>query len=346
MHIIQQEIGLPKIETKKIEKNHKLFIVSPLPSGYGMTLGNAFRRVLLSSLPGTAVTAVKIKGTTHEFTALTNVKDPILDMLLNFKRLALKKVSQEPTILKLEVKDRTGKITAKDIQPATDVEILDPDFEITTLDKKGELKMEIVIEKGVGYLPAAERQVKNREAGLIYLDAIFSPVEKVRYDVSSARIGEMTNLDKLELDIKTSGAMSPEETLKFASKLLKSYFDFFSGKEEVEPDFVANKTEILQSLLGRPLGKALPSTKAINIEPPKGKEEKGDKYTPVEVLGFSPRTLNALINNGIGSVKELSHCSYEDLRNFPGCGTRVLEEIKEKSTKEGLNLKLKKEEKE
>lgn len=339
MHIIQQEIGLPKIETKKIDKNHKLFIVSPLPSGYGMTLGNAFRRVLLSSLPGTAVTAVKIKGTTHEFTALTNVKDPILDMLLNFKRLALKKVSQEPTILKLEVKNRTGKITAKDIQPATDVEILDPDFEITNLDKKGELKMEIVIEKGVGYLPAAERQVKNREAGLIYLDAIFSPVEKVRYDVSSARIGEMTNLDKLELDIKTSGAMSPEETLKFASKLLKSYFDFFSGKEEVEPDFVANKTEILKSSLGRPLGKALPSTKAIN-------KEKGDEYTPVEVLGFSPRTLNALINNGIGSVKELTQCSYEDLRNFPGCGTRVLEEIKEKSTKEGLNLKLNKEEKE
>ncbi|MFH1546578.1 MAG: DNA-directed RNA polymerase subunit alpha, partial [Patescibacteria group bacterium] len=167
MHIIQKEIGLPKISAKKVGDNHTLFTVAPLPNGYGMTLGNAFRRVLLSSLPGAAVAAVKVKGATHEYSTLSGVKDSLLNSLLNLKQLNIKKYSKKPTILKLEVKNRSGEVRAKDISKDADVEILNPDLVITTLDKKSELKMEIVVEKGVGYLPAAERQKNNKEVGLI-----------------------------------------------------------------------------------------------------------------------------------------------------------------------------------
>jgi DNA-directed RNA polymerase subunit alpha len=334
MHIIQQEIGLPKIVAKKVGDNHTLFTVAPLPNGYGMTLGNSFRRVLLSSLPGAAVAAVKIKGATHEYTALSGVKDSMLDTLLNLKKLHLKKHSKKPTILKLEVKNRSGEIKAKDIAKDADVEILNPDLVITTLDKKGELKMEIVVEKNVGYLPAAERQKKNKETGLIYLDAMFSPVERVRYDVSNTRVGQMTDLDKLELEVKTNGSMNPEDSMKFASNILKSYFDLFNQKEEaVEEEFATDPKKV-----GEVEKEAIAAASAAGDGEDAVGEPSTEKYTPIETLQFTPRTLNALINGGIGSVEQLVKCSPNKIAELRGFGSKALDEVDEKLAAKNFKL--------
>ncbi len=331
MHIIQQEIGLPKITSKKVGDDHTLFSVAPLPNGYGMTLGNAFRRVLLSSLPGAAVAAVKIKGTSHEYTALSGVKDSILDLLLNLKQLNLKKYSKKPTVLKLEVKNRSGEVYAKDIAKDSDIEILNPDLVLTTLDKKSELKMEIIIEKGVGYLPAAARQKKNKEAGLIYLDAMFSPIERVRYDVSNTRVGQMTDLDKLEIEVKTNGSMNPEDSMKFASNILKSYFDLFNQKEEiVEGEFLTDPVKVAEAEKSEEA--ALPAElDAVG-------EASTEKYTPIETLQFSPRTLNALINGGIGSVEQLVKSDPNKIAELRGFGSKALDEVNEKLAAKGLKL--------
>ena len=331
MHIIQQEIGIPKIAAKKVGDNHTLFTVAPLPNGYGMTLGNAFRRVLLSSLPGAAVAAVKIKGASHEYTSLPGVKDSVLDLLLNLKQLNLKKHSKKPTTLKLEVKNRSGEVKASDIAKDADVEIINPDLVITTLDKKGELKMEIVVEKNVGYLPAAARQKNNKEAGLIYLDAMFSPIERVRYDVTATRVGGMTDLDKLEIEVKTNGSMTPEDSVKFASNILKSYFDLFNQEEEaVEPEFAAT----LQKVQGSEEEKM----EFANEEENAVGEASAEKYTPIETLQFSPRTLNALINGGIGSVEQLVKSNPSKIAELRGFGSKALDEVNEKLAAKGLKL--------
>ncbi|MFA6458213.1 MAG: DNA-directed RNA polymerase subunit alpha [Patescibacteria group bacterium] len=331
MHIIQQEIGLPKIVAKKVGENHTLFAVAPLPNGYGMTLGNAFRRVLLSSLPGAAVAAVKIKGATHEYTTLPGVKDDVLDMLLNLKLLNLKKHSKKATILKLEVKNRSGEVTAKDIEKNSDVEILNPNLVITTLDKKGDLKMEIVVEKDVGYLAAAERQKNNKEVGLIYLDAMFSPIERVRYDVTATRVGQMTNLDKLEIEVKTNGSMTPEDAMKFASNILKSYFDLFNqANEPVEEEFATDPAKVSAAEKAEA---AKPLMKNDTLGEPSN-----EKYTPIETLQFSPRTLNALINGGIGSVEQLVKCSPTKIGELRGFGSKALDEVAEKLAAKGLKL--------
>ena len=333
MHIIQQEIGIPKINAKKIGENHVLFTVAPLPNGYGMTLGNAFRRVLLSSLPGAAVTGVKIKGTTHEYTTLAGVKDDVLSMLLNLKRLALKKHSKKPTILKLEIKGGSGEVTAKQIEKDADVEILNPDLVITTLDKKTDLKLEIIVEKGVGYSPASERQSKTKEAGLILLDAMFSPVERVRYDVTYTRVGQMTNLDKLEIEVKTNGSMTPEESVKFSSNILKAYFELFnSEKEIIESEFVTDASKIAEA------EKKVAHTAANNEETVGEATVSNEKYTPIETLQFSPRTLNALINGGIGSVEQLVKCPPNKIADLRGFGAKALDEVSEKLAEKGLKL--------
>jgi len=332
MHIIQQEIGLPKITSKKVGDNHTLFTVAPLPNGYGMTLGNAFRRVLLSSLPGAAVAAVKIKGATHEYSTLAGVKDSMLDMLLNLKQLNLKKDSKKPTTLKLDIKSGSGEVKAKDIEKNADVEILNPDLVITTLDKNSNLKMEIVVEKNVGYLPAAERQKKNKEVGLIYLDAMFSPVERVRYDVSNTRVGQMTDLDKLELEVKTNGSMNPEDAMKFASNILKSYFDLFNQKEEaVEAEFATDPAKVKEE------EKTAAATTPASDDDTTS-EASTEKYTPIETLQFSPRTLNALINGGIGSVEQLVKCSPNKIAELRGFGSKALDEVDEKLAAKGLKL--------
>lgn len=311
MHQIQEEIGIPKIKIQRLSDSHAVFTVSPLPTGYGMTVGNAFRRVLLSSLPGAAVTGIRIEGVTYEYATIKGVKESVLDIILNLKLLQFKKASKEPCIAVLKA-NKESVITAKQIQAPSDVEILNPDQYITTLDKGGKLNIEIRIEKGVGYVPASQMEKSDDTANIIFVDAFFSPVKKVRYDVEAVRVGALTNLDKLTMEIQTNGAISPEDALKFASNVLKSYFGLFNVADvKVEPDFMTD----------------------INKINAKEKEEEAKKptqesYTPIEILGLSPRTLNALINGEIGSIEMLTKCSETKLTNLRGFGKKALTEVK------------------
>ncbi len=322
MHIIQEEIGLPKIKTESLGTNHIVFTVSPLPSGYGMTLGNAFRRVLLSSLPGASITAVKIDGATHEYTTVPGVQDSVLDIILNLKEVQIKKHSKEPEVIKLSVK-KEGDVLAGDIECSSDIEILNPDLKITSLNKKtAKLNIEMTVEKGVGYVPVTLRKKTNKELGVILVDAIYSPVKKVRYDVSNTRVGEMTDLDKLTIEVETNGSILPEDALKFTAGVLKSYFELFLIEgEEVEPDFQSDRQQV----------------KAKEIQEEE-EESKKETYTPIEILNFSPRTLNSLINGGIGSIEQLVKCTPSKLGNFRGFGKKAMTEVSDALSPRGLKL--------
>lgn len=322
MHIIQEEIGLPKIKTESSDKNRAVFSISPLPSGYGMTLGNGLRRVLLSSLPGSAITGVKIEGVSHEYSTLSGVQDSVLDILLNLKLVRLKKHSKDSEIIKLSA-SKEGPVTAKAIEHSSDIEILNPDQVITHINKRGvKLNIEMVVEKGVGYQPASLRKKDKKDIGLIQIDAIYSPVIKVRYDVTSARVGKMTNLDNLMIELETDGSIAPEDALKFSASVLKSYFDLFlvSG-DDVEPDFRADATTV----------------KEKEVEEQE-EEAKKETYTPIEILNFSPRTLNALINGGIGSIEQLVKCTPSKLANFRGFGKKAMTEVTEALATRGLSI--------
>ncbi len=322
MHIIQEEIGLPKIKTESITPNHIVFTISPLPSGYGMTLGNAFRRVLLSSLPGAAITAVKIEGVTHEYATVPGIQDSVLDIILNLKNLQIKKETKESEKIKLSVK-KAGEVLAKSIEHSSDIEILNPDLHITSINKKtAKLNIEMTVEKGVGYVPVTLRKKSNKELGVILVDAIYSPVKKVRYDVSNTRVGEMTDLDKLTMEVETNGSIDPEDALKFAASVLQSYFDLFLVEgEEVEEDFRSDRQQV----------------KAKELEEEEAESQK-ETYTPIEILNFSPRTLNSLINGGIGSIEQLVKCTPSKLGNFRGFGKKAMTEVSAALDTRGLKL--------
>ena len=331
MHIIHNTIGEPTISVKKIDDTHALFTISPLPLGFGMTLGNTLRRILLSSLPGSAVTAVSMRGASHEYSVLSGVADSVLDQLLNLKLLRVSSTSEGPVTMTLN-KKTPGPVKAKDIDPTGEITILNPELVITNLEKGAKLELDITIEKGVGYAPAANRQSKNKQHGLIFLDANFSPVERVRYDVSSARVGALTNLDKLEVEVKTSGSMSPEDAMTFAANIAQNYFALFSKPEPVEPAFVANAT-------GKEEKEEAASADASSEDATTAEGDDGqEKYTPIEILGFSPRTLNALINGGIGSIEQLSKCPKEKLVGLRGLGEKAVVEIEERLKEKGVTL--------
>lgn len=321
MHIIQEEIGLPKVSENSLGDFHSVFTISPLPQGYGTTLGNALRRTLLSSLPGAAVTGVKIKGVTHEYTVVKGCKESVLDIMLNLKQLAVSMEGTEPVVLKLKAK-KTGEVTAKEIETPTGVTIHNPELYITTLDKGASLEMEIRIEKGVGYRPALIGKAKNAE--MIEIDAVFSPLRRVHYTVEATRVGQRTDLDKLSLEIKTKGSLAPEEAMKFAASVMESYFNIFNREQEqVEPEFMSDFEKIA--------AKAKEEEESTNAQ-------KNSSYTPIEILGLSPRTLNALINGNIGSIEELTEANPAKLANLRGFGKKALTEVADALEKRGLAL--------
>ncbi len=321
MHIIQEEIGIPKIKTEAFSDNHAVFTIEPLPTGYGVTLGNSLRRVLLSSLPGACITGLKIEGINHEYSTIKGVKESVLDIMLNLKLLSIRKEDLDVSTITLET-SKSGKILAKEIKCPSEVEILNPDHYICTAEKGTKLKIEMRVEKGVGYIPSAVRQKDEKDSQMIILDALYSPVKKVRYDVEATRVGQMTNLDKLTLEIETNGAITAEDGIKFSSNLLQSYFGIFNAENlMIEEEYMSDIKSILE----------------------KEKEEEDSKpsqesYTPIEILGFSPRTLNALINGGIGSIEQLSKCTESKLSNLRGFGKKALTEVANALEKKGLTL--------
>lgn len=323
MHIIQEEIGLPKVtfvQAKKGDLNHAVFTIGPLPPGYGMTLGNSLRRVLLSSLPGVAVTAMRVAGANHEYMTLKGVRESILDIGLNMKQVKLRKHHKDPEVVTLEGKG-PKLLRAGDIKASSDIEILNPDLPIVHLEKGGSIKIDITVEKGVGYQPASERNKRHNEPGLIHIDAVFSPVERVRFEVESTRVGQRTNLEKLIIEIQTNGSLSAEEAVRFASSLLTNYFQFFSmDQETVEKEFLADFTRTSQ------------------VAPETERQITKESYTPIEILNLSPRTLNSLINAGVGSIEQLVKCAPATLSNFRGFGTKALDEVKQTLATRGLKL--------
>lgn len=322
MHIIQEEIGLPKISEQKMGDFHSTFTISPLPQGYGTTLGNGLRRVMLSSLPGTAVTGVKIKGITHEYTVVKGVKDSVLDIMLNLKQLALSMEGSETRMISLKAKT-AGVVTAGDIDLPSGVTIHNPDLYITTLDKGGVLDMEIRIEKGVGYRAAVIGESKDGDAELIEIDASFTPIKRIHYTIEATRVGQKTDLDKLLLEVKTNGSLTPDQAVKFAGDVLESYFNLFNrDQESVEPEFMSDFEKI--------------AAKAKAEE--ESTKPQQQSYTPIEILGLSPRTLNALINGGIGSIEELTKCSESKLSNLRGFGKKALTEVADALEKRGFAL--------
>lgn len=325
MHIIQEEIGLPIFSTQAGSRGddaHKVFSISPLPPGFGMTLGNAVRRVLLSSLPGAAITSAKVRGVQHEYSTIKGVQESIVDIMLNLKQVKLRKHTKAVETISLDVKGPKV-VTAKDLTLSSDIELLNPDLVLMTLDKGAAVQMELTVEKGVGYEPATERNKKHHEPGLVYIDAVYSPVESVRFDIEPTRVGQRTNLEKLVLEVRTNGSLTAEEAMQFASQLLTSYFTYFgSDKKAVEPEFMADFSRVGSQQMDEVAAAA----------PVK------ESYTPIEILNLSPRTLNALINAGVGSIEQLTKCTESILSNFRGFGAKALDEVK--ATLATRNLKL------
>lgn len=281
------------------------FAVEPLHNGYGMTLGNSLRRVLLSSIAGAAVTSFKIEGATHEFTTIKGTKEDVVDIMLNLKGVRFRVFSDEPQNIRI-VKSGKGVITAKDIQVNADVEVVNPDHVIATVDdEKAKFVMDLVVETGRGYR-TVEESTEKKASDHVALDAIFSPVLRVRYKVENTRVGQMTDLDKLVITIETDGSITPRDAFEEASAILVNQYTALAGKTRVESG---------EQLV--PAGQA-----AAGDEPALN--------TPIEDLNLSARTTNALINNEIHTIKDLFSLSDSELRDLKGFGNKALEEVKEK----------------
>lgn len=279
------------------------FTIEPLQAGYGNTLGNSIRRVLLSSVRGGALVAFRIEGATHEFTTVPGVKEDVVDIMLNLKNVRLKVHTDEPVELRLEKKG-AGAVTAGDIKTTADVEVINPEQVIATIDDpKKSIVIDLVAEAGRGYRTIEESSDKRLHSDMIALDAVFTPVLRVRYKVSGTRVGRETNLDKLALTVETDGSLSPREAFEEAAAILVNQYTALAGATIVE---------------------AAPALGADDDT------EASELNTPIEDLNLTARTANALINNEIRTVHDLVTLSEQDLRELKGFGSKALDEVKDK----------------
>src|SRR3989338_571631 len=279
------------------------FAIEPLHAGYGNTLGNSLRRVLLSSIEGAAIVAFRIEGATHEFTTVAGVKEDVVDIMLNLKNVRLKVHSAQPIELRLEKKG-AGVVTAADIKASADVEIVNPDQVIATIDDpKKSLIVDLVVESGRGYRTIEDASTNRLHSDMIALDAVFSPVLRVRYKVDATRVGQETNLDKLKLTIETNGGVTPEEAFEEAAAILVNQYTALAGSTTVE---------------------AAPALGQV-VE-----DDTSELNTPIEDLNLSARTANALVNNDIRTVHDLVTLSEQDLGELKGFGSKALDEVKDK----------------
>ena len=321
MHTIHTVIGVTKISQEVLSENEATFTIDPLPNGYGVTLGNSLRRVMLSSIPGTRVTGVKIAGVSHEYATLPGVHDSVLDILLNLKGLVVEKPDSGVEWITLSKKE-PGIVTAGDITEAGGIKVLNPDMYITSLDAGFSLDIQIRVEKNVGYASIEHLKNIEEDPNLLVVDANFSPVLNVKYTVENARYGEITNLDALHITIKTNGVMSPADVVKFSGKMLESYFALFNEEAlQVGGEFIANIREVIER----------------EKQEVKADLEK-ETYTPIEIMGLSPRTLNALVNGDILSIEQLAKCTEAKLSSIKGFGRKAMTEVREALAARGLKL--------
>lgn len=309
------EIEKPRIETSEMtpDGTYGKFILGPLERGYGTTLGNSLRRVLLSSLPGVAVSSIKIDGVQHEFSTIPGVKEDVTEIVLNIKGLTAKIHGESPKTVYIEAEGE-GVVTAGDIKADSEIEILNPDMHIATLDQGAKLYMEIVIDKGRGYVPAERNKLNIQNVvGAIPVDSIFTPVMKVNYTVENARVGQITDYDKLSLEVWTDGTITVKEAVSLAAKILNEHLNLFVDLSE----------------------------EAVNAEIMVEKDDKGNEKVlemTIEELDLSVRSFNCLKRAGINTVGDLINKSEDDMMKVRNLGKKSLEEVIHKLESLGFNL--------
>lgn len=303
----------PWVRAAEVSDKFGQFVVEPLPRGYGQTLGNPMRRILLSSLPGAAVTAVKIDGVSHEFSTIPGVVEDVLHIMLNIKEIVVRSHSDQPKVVTLKAKGK-GEVKAGDIEHDAEIEIINPDLKIATLDSNGKLGMELIIERGRGYVPAERNKKSSLPVGYIPTDSIFTPVLKVNIATEEVRVGQEINYDRLVLSVWTDGSIKPDEAVKESAKVLARHVDLFvhlGEKAEVIGLEIERKEEVPAAAL------------EMNIED----------------LEFSSRSLNCLKKAGIKKVGELVSYSEAELMKFKNFGTKSLTEVRNKLAEYKLKLK-------
>lgn len=310
------DINNIKIKVEDLSDNYGKFIIEPLEKGYGVTLGNSLRRTLLSSMWGAAATAIRIEGITHEFDTIPGVKEDAIEIILNIKELVVKMFTDEPQILKLKVKGKKN-VTAADITPNINVEILNHGLTIATLSKDAKLNMEIVVEKGMGYLFAEKNKKSDQSVDTIFIDSFFSPVTKVSYDVETASLSQFSNYDKLTLEIFTNKSILPDEALSKSANILIKYLKVFT---KFSPEDVELEGE------------------SISEEEKERSEKDKILNKTIEELDFSVRSYNCLKKSNVNTLRDLVEYSPMEIIKIKNLGKKSLDEIKEKITKYGFVL--------
>ena len=310
------EINNIKIKVENLSDSYGTFIIEPLERGYGVTLGNSLRRALLSSIWGAAATAIRIEGITHEFTTIPGVKEDVIEIILNIKELVVKMYTDEPQILKINIKGKK-KVTAADIIPNINVEILNPDLIIANLNEDAKLNMEIVIDKGMGYIPAEKNKKPDQSVDTIFIDSFFSPITKVSYNVENASLTQFSNYDKLTLEIFSNKGILPDEALSKSANILIKYLKIFT---KFSPEDIELASELVSE-----------------EEKEKSEKEKILNKT-IEELDFSVRSYNCLKKTSISTLKDLLKYSPEEIIKIKNLGKKSLDEIKEKINKYGFIL--------
>ena len=310
MLIIQR----PEVEAADPEGNVQTFTISPLEPGFGHTLGNCLRRTLLSSIPGAAVSQVRFDEALHEFDVIPGVKEDVTDLILNLKDLVLRCESEEPVTLRVD-KRGPGDVTAGDIQTTADVEVLNPELHLATVNQRGRLALDLTVEQGRGYL-SAERNKRTSTIGVIPVDAIFSPVRRVAFSVEPTRVEQATNYDKLSLEIETDGSISPRDGLASAGETLR------------------NLVSLVADLSSEPKGLELGEVSPITAASP-------DLELPIEELDLSERPRNCLKRARVDTIGQLVQKSEDDLLAITNFGSKSLEEVLQKLDERGLSLRVK-----
>jgi DNA-directed RNA polymerase subunit alpha len=310
MLIIQR----PEVEAGDPEGNVQTFTISPLEPGFGHTLGNCLRRTLLSSIPGAAVSQVRFDEALHEFDVIPGVKEDVTDLILNLKDLVLRCESEEPVTLRID-KRGPGDVTAADIQTTADVEVLNPELHLATVNQRGRLALDLTVEQGRGYL-SAERNKRTSTIGVIPVDAIFSPVRRVAFSVEPTRVEQATNYDKLSLEVETDGSISPRDGLASAGETLR------------------NLVSLVADLSSEPKGLELGEVSPITAASP-------DLELPIEELDLSERPRNCLKRARVDTIGQLVQKSEDDLLAITNFGSKSLEEVLQKLDERGLSLRVK-----
>jgi DNA-directed RNA polymerase subunit alpha len=319
MHRNWQDLIRPKnLEAESLNDTYGKFSAKPLERGYGQTLGNSLRRVLLSSINGAAIVAVRIGGVDHEFSMIPGVKEDVTDVILNLKQVCLRYLGEGDTTIRLQ-KEGPCEVKAGDIIVNSEVEVLNPDQHICTLGSEGKIDMEMVVRHGRGYVSAEENRTEDIPVGMIAIDAIFAPIRRVAFAVSNVRVGQMTDYDKLTIEIWTNGAVTPDDAIAFAAKILKEQLQVFVNFDETEEHVAPEQlTEV-------------PASQALNE----------NLFKPVDSLELSVRAANCLENAGIKYIGELVTKTENEMLKTKNFGRKSLNEIKDILAEMGLSLGMK-----